>query len=134
MKPSALSVTYVTDQIAEARAFYERHFAAKASFDCGWYVVLKIGGTADGPEVGFMEPRDEAVPYAGGTILNLTFSDVDAVHKTLTANGETPAIPLEDHPWGDRGFGVVDPLGTMVYCLTPIEVSKEFAEFQKDVA
>ena len=48
MLPSALSVTFVTNKITEAREFYEENFGAKASFDCGWYVVLKLGGDANG--------------------------------------------------------------------------------------
>lgn len=134
MQPSALSVTFVTDNLIEAREFYEKHFGAKASFDCGWYVVLKFGGDANGQEVGFMEPQNGASPYTGGSMLNLTFPDVDAVHSELSGQGIVPAMPLEDHPWGDRGFGVVDPLGTMVYCLTPIEATDEFKAFQTDLS
>ena len=134
MTPTDLAVTYVTDKIAEARAFYEDHFDAKASFDCGWYVILKLGGGASGREIGFMEPRDGATPYAGGSMLNLTFSDVDAVHRKVTAGGVVPVMLLEDHPWGDRGFGIVDPLGTMVYCLTPIEASDEFKAFHLELS
>ncbi len=134
MTPTALGVTFVTERIAEARAFYEQHFGAKASFDCGWYVVLKLGGTAEGHEICFMEPQAGAAQYAGGAVLNLTFTDVDAVHRSLTDGGLTPVVPLEDHPWGDRGFGVIDPLGTMVYCLTPIAISDEFAGYQRDLA
>ena len=80
-----------------------------------------------------MQPQDGAPPYAGGAMLNLTFADVDAVHAWLTQGGVVPVIPLEDHPWGDRGFGVLDPLGTMVYCLTEIEASDEFKAFQIDL-
>ncbi len=134
MVPSALSVTFVTDKITEARDFYEKYFAAKASFDCGWYIVLKLGGTANGQELGFMEPQNDAQPYAGGAMLNLTFPDVDATHAEISGRGIVPAMPLEDHPWGDRGFAVVDPLGTMVYCLTPIEVADEFRAFQVDLS
>ena len=133
MLPYALSVTFVTDKVAEAREFYEKHFGAKASFDCGWYVILKLGGDAKGQEVGFMEPQNGASPYAGGSMLNLTFPNVDAIHTELSGQGIVPAMPLEDHPWGDRGFAVLDPLGTMVYCLTPIEATDEFKAFQIDL-
>lgn len=131
MKPSAMSITFVTDKIAVSRAFYEKHFDAKVSFDCGWYVIVKIGGDQNGPEIGFMEPRDGAPPYSGGSMLNITYSDVNKVYDKLSAAGIDAAIPLEDHPWGDRGFGVLDPLGTTVYCLTPIKASDEFKAFQK---
>lgn len=134
MMPSDHSVTFATDKIAEARTFYEKYFEAKASFDCGWYVLLKLGGLADGPEVGLMKPQNGAKPYAGGATINLTYPDVDAVHSALTERGVVPVMPLEDHPWGDRGFAVIDPLGTVVYCLTPIEPSDEFKPYQIDLS
>ena len=31
MQPSSLSVTFTTEKITEARAFYETHFGAKAA-------------------------------------------------------------------------------------------------------
>lgn len=65
MKIHAASVTLVTDHLAECRAFYETHFAARAVFDCGWYVTLKLGGVAAGPEVCLMAPQGGARPYAG---------------------------------------------------------------------
>jgi catechol 2,3-dioxygenase-like lactoylglutathione lyase family enzyme len=134
MEPSELSVTFATNKIAETRDFYEQYFDAKASFDCGWYVLLKLGGKVDGQEVGLMEPQNGATLYSGGATLNLMYSDVDAIHTELTKRGVVPIIPLEDHPWGDRGFAVMDPLGTTVYCLTPIEASDEFRKFQVDLS
>lgn len=134
MKPMAASTTFVTNHLAETRSFYEQHFEARASFDAGWYVVLRLGGDPNGSELCLMQPQDGAVPYSGGAMLNLTFENVDEVHEALISAGITPVIPLEDHPWGDRGFGVMDPAGTMVYCLTPIEPTEEFQAFQIDLA
>lgn len=129
MKPTAASITLVTDRLAETRAFYELHFGARASFDCGWYVLLKLGGTTDGVELCLKEPQPGEQAYTGGTVLNLTFDDVDAVHAAMTAHGVAPVMPLEDHPWGDRGFAALDPAGQMVYCLTPIPASAEFRQY-----
>jgi catechol 2,3-dioxygenase-like lactoylglutathione lyase family enzyme len=129
----AASTTFVTEHLAETRSFYELHFGARASFDAGWYVVLRLGGDPNGPELCLMQPQDGAVPYSGGAMLNLTFENVDEVYEALISAGITPVIPLEDHPWGDRGFGVEDPAGTVVYCLTPIEPTEEFRGFQIDL-
>ncbi len=129
MNVSHYSTTLVTDRMAEVRAFYEGFFDAKASFDCGWYVVLQLGGVANGPELCLMEPRDGATPYAGGTILNLYVDDVDAFYEASIQKGAKPVIPLEDHPWGDRGFGFLDPAGQMLYCMVPIEPDDEFKKY-----
>ncbi len=129
MKIAQYSTTLVTDRIAAMKAFYETFFDAKASFDCGWYVVLRLGGVADGPELCLMEPRDGATPYGGGTVLNVTVDDVDAFYEASIQKGAQPVMPLEDHPWGDRGFGFLDPAGQMVYCLIPIEPDESFKPY-----
>lgn len=129
MIPKATSVTICTSQLKECRAFYRQHFHADAIFDCGWYVVLRLGGTEGAPEVCLMEPREGMPAYSGGVTLNLRYDDADVIHECLAKAGLTPVVPLENHPWGDRGFGVIDPAGVMVYCYHPIAPSAEFAPF-----
>ncbi len=130
MSLKKLSVTLVTSRLSEVKTFYETHFSAKAIFDCGWYVVLKLENT-DNTEICLMEPQNGASEFAGGMTLNLQFSDVDAIYNRLLEKEISVAIPLEDHPWGDRGFGIIDPIGTMVYCYHDIEPSDEFKAFFK---
>lgn len=129
MKIHKASVTFTTSRLSETRRFYEEHFDAKAVFDCGWYVVLSLTGSEAGPEVCLMEPQDGAPEYKGGVTLNLLVANADNVHTRLTEEGLKPLIPLEDHPWGDRGFGVVDPAGVVVYCYHDIEPSAEFKQY-----
>jgi len=38
-------------------------------------------------------------------------------------------MPLEDHPWGDRGFGIVDPNGIILYFYKKIEPAEEFKQY-----
>lgn len=132
MQIRSASVTVVTDRLAETRRFHETHFDAWAAFDCGWYVVLRLGRQDGAPELCLMEPRDGQPAYAGGLVLNLVVDDVDAAHAAMQAAGLAAAIPLADHPWGDRGFGVVDPAGVMVYCHVPVEPSAEFRPYFRD--
>lgn len=120
------STTFTTSRLPETRRFYEDHFDARAVFDCGWYVVLRLTGADGGPEVCLIEPRDGAPEFQGGVTLNLRVENSDAVHARLAEEGLKPLIPLEDHPWGDRGFGVVDPAGVVVYCYHDIEPAAEF--------
>lgn len=128
---SGASLTIITSALDEVRAFHERHFAAQATFDCGWYVVLRLGG---GAELCLMAPQPGMTPFAGGACLNLVVDDVDGLHAALTAAGVAVVVPLEDHPWGDRGFGVVDPAGLMVYPHRAIPPAPEFAGAFKDPA
>lgn len=55
MKSKELSTCFCTPEVAKCKAFYERHFAARVIFDCGWYVNLRIDG--DGNSIQFMEPK-----------------------------------------------------------------------------
>ncbi|MBU1171562.1 MAG: glyoxalase [Proteobacteria bacterium] len=73
-----------------------------------------------------MEPRDKMAEFSGGATLNLCVEDADMFYNQLTRNGLSPVIPLEDHPWGDRGFGIIDPCGLVVYCYHPIEPATEY--------
>ncbi len=131
MRIKELSTCFATHDVEACRKFYQRYFAAKVVFDCGWYLNLRIGG--DGPSVEFMQPQDDSPTFGGaGVMLNLKVDDVDSEHKRLMAAGLQTAMPLEDHPWGDRGFSVIDPLGNAVYVYADREPSEEFRRYYKE--
>jgi len=62
-------------------------------------------------------------------MLNFKVDDVDTEHARLTNEGLQIAMPLEDHPWGDRGFSVIDPIGNSVYVYSDREPSDEFKQY-----
>lgn len=121
-----LSPTIITHDVAATRAFYETNFEARPSFDCGWYVQLRLN---DGVEICVMAPQGDSPTFAGGVMFNIQFDDVDAIHKSLCDREVSITIPLEDHPWGDRGFAVTDPAGAIIYCYSPIAPAAEFAHY-----
>lgn len=123
------SLTIITRKLSETRKFYEAHFDAHSVFDCGWYVVLRLESSGSGPEICLMEPQGGMEPFAGGAFLNLLVDDADKAHAGLTKAGLSTTIPLEDHPWGDRGFGLLDPSGVVVYCYHPIAPTPEFQKY-----
>ncbi len=43
MLANSLSPCIITAKVEESRDFYVKHFGAKVTFDCGWYVNLKFG-------------------------------------------------------------------------------------------
>lgn len=109
MNPTELSTCFCTHNTKACRDFYQKYLGAEIIFDCGWYLNLRIG-TA-GPTVQFMEPQGEMPVYGGtGVVLNFMVDDVDAECQRLKDAGLTATMPLGDHPWGDRGFSVLDPL------------------------
>ena len=130
MKTNELSTCFITNDVDACREFYERYFSAIAIFDAGWYVNLRIAG--DGASIQFMQPQGDTLAFGGtGIMLNFNVEDVDAEHARLMAVGLQTAMPLEDHPWGDRGFSVKDPIGNSVYIYSDREPSDEFKQYQK---
>jgi len=128
MKTSVLSTCFCTTKVSECREFYLNYFASKATFDCGWYVTLRIN--QDGPEISFIQPQENMQVFSGeGVMLNFKVNNVDSEYSRLTKSGLTVAMPLEDHPWGDRGFSVKDPIGNSIYIYSDREPSEEFKQY-----
>lgn len=131
MKTNELSTCFCTDDVKTCLDFYRKHFAAKAIFDCGWYVNLRIG--ENGPAIQFMQPQENMPTFSGaGVMLNFKVDDVDQEYLRLTEAGLQPAMPLEDHPWGDRGFSIIDPIGNSVYIYSDREPADEFKQYYQD--
>ena len=57
MLPSTLSPCITTDKVAESRDFYIKHFRAKVTFDCGWYLNLELG--KETASLQFMAPQSD---------------------------------------------------------------------------
>lgn len=128
MNTRELSPCFVTKDVDACRDFYQRHFSAKAIFDCGWYLNFRIGG--EGPSIQFMQPQEGMVEYgAEGVMLNFRVDDVDAEYARLVSEGVALVMSLEDHPWGDRGFSIIDPIGTSLYIYSDREPSDEFRQY-----
>ncbi len=131
MIANALSPCITTKKVKESRDFYVKHFGAKVTFDCGWYVNLQIG--KESSQLQFMAPRPPgtAACNPSGLTYNISVADVDAEYKRLAAEGVTPVMPIEDHPWGDRGFAILDPNGVMLYLYSDRKPTEEFKPYFK---
>jgi len=131
MNVSNLSACVVTKKVDESREFYTENFDAKITFDCGWYLNLEFSNSSS--TLQFMSPQQEAQPVTDGSGLmyNFEVSDIDAEYERLTNLGNEPIMPLEDHPWGDRGFAILDPNGITIYIYALREPSEEFKQFFK---
>ena len=131
MVANILSACIATEKVEESRDFYIKHFNAKVIFDCGWYVNLEFGKQTS--QLQFMAPREPGPPVCNpaGLMYNFSVDDVDQEHSRLTGEGFTPIMPLEDHPWGDRGFSIQDPNGITLYIYSDREPSDEFKQYFK---
>ncbi|MRX34705.1 VOC family protein [Aminobacter sp. MDW-2] len=127
MRPTTASLCITTKRVVETRDFYIRHFGARAVFDCGWYVSLEF---ETGLSLQFMEPQGEQPTCdTAGLTYNFCVDDVDDEHRAMTAVGLVPVMPIEDHPWGDRGFAIRDPNGITLCIYSNREPSHEFRQF-----
>ena len=132
MIANTLSACIATEKVEESRDFYVKYFSAKVTFDCGWYVNLQFGKETS--ELQFIAPQEAQSPACNpeGLVYNFSVDDVDTEYDRLTAAGLTPVMPLEDHPWGDRGFAIVDPNGVALYIYSDREPADEFKQYYKD--
>jgi len=130
MYANIISPCITTTKVEESRDFYVKHFGAKVTFDCGWYVNLQFG--KESSSLQFMAPQaGQPICNPAGLGYNFFVDDVDAEYKLLTSAGLQPVMPLEDHPWGDRGFAVQDPNGVALYIYSGREPSSEFKQYYK---
>ena len=53
-------------------------------------------------------------------------------YEKLTQLDNQLIMPLEDHPWGDRGFAILDPNGISLYIYSMQEPAQEFKQYFKD--
>lgn len=131
MKANSLSIAFTTNKVEESRDFYVKYLDAKITFDCGWYVNLEFGKKAS--TLQFMSPQQPEHQLSSGTGLmyNFAVEDVDQEYESLTEAGLPAIVPLENHPWGDRGFAIQDPNGISLYIYSEREPSKEFKQYFK---
>jgi catechol 2,3-dioxygenase-like lactoylglutathione lyase family enzyme len=131
MHPIDISATIVVEDLDKARDFYTTRLDGRLIFDCGWYIGFRFG--EDGPTLQFMRPQSpEQLPYQGGLTYNLKLEDaakVEEAHREAVEAGLPMIMPLEDHPWGDRGFCTLDPYGVALYVYVDIEPSEEFKRY-----
>lgn len=126
MRALTLSTCVTTGRIDQSREFYVKYFGARVVFDCGWYVNLQFGNESS--RLQFMSPRNPNQPVAdsAGLTFNFRVDDVDFEHERIVAAGLEIVSPIEDHPWGDRAFAILDPNWILLYIHTETEPSEEY--------
>jgi hypothetical protein len=125
--PRRACPTLQLSEFGAVRRFYETHFNARALFDDPRYLVLQLGGPL-APELHLMQAETGAPTFSGqGLLLNLQCDEVDALHRRLATALVPMGMPLDDHPWGDRGFSCIDPAGLELYCYSPRPMAEAFS-------
>lgn len=131
MKAISLSAAFTTNKVEESRDFYIKYLGARVTFDCGWYVNLEFGNQSS--TLQFMSPQqpEQQLSSGSGLMYNILVENVDQEYQKLTDSGLTVIVPIEDHPWGDRGFAIQDPNGISLYIHSEREPGEEFKQYFK---
>ena len=124
------SPTIFVENPAASCDFYIEHFDAKIKFDSGWYMIVAVGDC----ELCFMKPQspDQSIFNGKGLMYSFEIENVDSEHSRLSKLGVTVVIPLEDYPWGDRAFGILDPHGIILYFYKLIKPTEEYKNSHKN--
>jgi len=85
----------------------------------GHGAVLSAGGAAR-VELIELEVPDDPLPRHA-PFLGLKVTDVDPIHERAVAANAPILSPLQERPWGGRGFAVQDPNGIGVNVYTAYE-------------
>ena len=116
----------VTDKLRECRDFYVDRLGFKVVFEASWFVYLESAG--DQPYgIAFMTPDHPSQPpgperFDGrGLFLTLQVADAAVEFERLRQAGVAIDYPLNDEPWGQRRFGLLDPAGMWVDVVQQIE-------------
>jgi PhnB protein len=79
------------------------------------HVTMKIGNA-------YMEMGEAQGPYQPmATMFYLYVEDCDALYRRAMSAGATSISEPQDHPYGDRSGGVVDPFGNKWYIATHVK-------------
>ena len=124
------SPTIFVENPADSCNFYIKHFDAKVKFDSGWYMIVTMGDC----ELCFMKPQspDQQIFDGKGLMYSFEIENVDSEYSRLSALGITVVMPLDNHPWGDRAFSMLDPHGIVLYFYKLIEPAAEYKNSHKN--
>jgi catechol 2,3-dioxygenase-like lactoylglutathione lyase family enzyme len=117
--PTKLLPTFVTDKLAETKAFYVDKLGWTATYDMPGYLQVRSDGR-EGPELAFFRP--DASPdgakiasfAGGGVFVSVPVKDADEHHAEVRERGLAPASMPEVKPWGWRSYELADPNGVIL--------------------
>ena len=133
MNINQISFGFTTDKVQETKAFYERYLGATTIFEKDGYINLKFGNLSN--VVSFVAPQnpEEKASDSTGLGFGFTVDDVDLAYEEISSAKLNIEMPFQDHPWGERGFGIKDPNGLTIYIYSITEPTDEYKQYMKDV-
>ncbi|MBC7876707.1 MAG: VOC family protein [Anaerolineales bacterium] len=131
MKINSFYPVLLTNNVADTKDFYTKHFPFEVTFDGGWYVSLKVSQGFPF-ELALLEPNHSTIPINfrrelnGGLILNFEVEDADKEYARLKAVGLPIHLEIRSEDFGQRHFITSDPNGILIDIIQVIPPSEEF--------
>ena len=134
MNINQVSFGFTTDKVQETKEFYEKYLGATTIFEKDGYVNLKLGDISTILEIVAPQSPEDKPSDSTGLGFNFNVDDVDLAYDEITSEKLEIVMPLTDHPWGERGFGIKDPNGLTIYIYSIRgEPTDEYKQYIKDV-
>ena len=132
MKINQVSFGFTTDKVQETKEFYEKYLGAITIFEKEGYVNLKLGDISTILGIEAPQSPEDKPSDSTGLGLGITVDDVDLAYDEIISKKLHIEMPLEDHPWGERGFGIKDPNGLLIYIYSVTgEPAEEYKKYIK---
>lgn len=130
MKIKQVSFGFASNKVKETQTFYEEHLGATALFETEGYACLKLGDVSNVLSIESPQAPESTPSDMTGLGIGIAVDDVDLAYEVFTGKHLNIEMPLKDHPWGQRGFGIKDPndLPIDIYSITGSAPTNETAE------
>ena len=132
IKTNSTFTVFTIENLAEAKAFYSKHFGFSVAFENEWYLHLV---SESGIQVGFLLPNQPTQPeifhksYDGnGVIFSLEVEDVESAYSEAKAIPLDIVLELRSEDWGQYHFCVRDPNGVYLDVVQAIEPTEEYQQ------
>ena len=118
MNPKKLLPMFVTDKLAETKAFYTEKAGFTITHDLDGYLSVHYGDE-DGPELAFAASETEVMGklplFRGeGIIVSIPTPNADRKATEMASHGVKLMGEPETRPWGWRSFMTADPNGVIL--------------------
>ncbi|MCP4258909.1 MAG: glyoxalase [Planctomycetes bacterium] len=133
MNIDQVSFGFTTNKVQETKEFYETYLGATTIFEKDGYACLKLGDISNILSIEAPQSPEDKPSDSTGLGLGITVDDVDLAYDEITSKKLNIEMPLKDHPWGERGFGIKDPNGLTIYIYSVTEPTDEYKKYIKNV-
>ncbi len=133
MNIDQVSFGFTTNKVKETKEFYEKYLGATTIFEKEGYGCLKLGDISNILSIEAPQSPEDKPSDSTGLGFNFNVDDVDLAYDEITSEKLKIVMPIKDHPWGERGFGIKDPNGLTIYIYSVTEPTDEYKKYIKNV-